>query len=154
MKKEINYWIEDKKNNNVNSKLPNCVAKDYYTPSITKIATKIHPDNADFIPSYSKGSSSADIRANISEGKIYLYKNAYAVIDCGFSLEIPPGYKMSAHTDCDILKRGIFLRDIINEDKRIKVLLINNGDSVFIINHKDIIGKISIEPAYYFEWET
>ena len=149
--KDINYWTEDKKNN-VNSKLPYCAAKDYYTPHINKIATKITPDSGEFIPIYSE-SSKADIRANTYGKQIQINKNGYSIIDCGFSIEIPAGYKISICTTCELLKQGVFLRDMIDENKRIKVLVINNGNESFIIEHKDLIGQIFIEPIYYFEWE-
>ena len=150
--KDVNYWAEDKKNN-VNSKLPNCVAKDYYTPCINKISTKIYPDSVEFIPSYFESNSKADIRANIPEKQIKLNKNGCAIIDCGFCMEVPAGYKLSIYTPCELLKKGIFIKDIVHENKRIKVLLINNNNDFFVINHKDLIAQICLEPVYYFEWE-
>jgi|LakMenEpi03Aug12_release.lakeMendotaPanAssembly.Ray.scaffolds.fasta_scaffold205933_3 dUTPase len=149
--KNINYWSENKKNNNVVTKLPNCAAKDYYSPSINKILTKIVPDNPDFVPVYNDYHK-ADIKANTLE-QIKIHKGGHSVIDCGFSLEVPLGYKICASTNLDNIKKGIFIRDVINENNRIKILIINNGQDTLLINNKDVIGQIYIEPVYFFEWE-
>ena len=78
--KETNYWADSKKNN-ANSRLPSCVAKNYYVPSINKILTAIKPDDPDFIPVYFDDSK-ADIKANIPEKELKINKGGHAIIDC------------------------------------------------------------------------
>lgn len=151
--KEINYWTDNKKRNNVNSKLPNCAAKNYFVPTFNKILTEIKPDDEDFVPIYCDNNSKADIKANLPEDQITLYAGGHAVIDCGFYVEVPSGYKLSVCTKSNYLHKGIFIKDIINDNGRIKVLIINNNEKTITIKHKDIIGEISIEPVYFFEWE-
>ena len=152
MNSNINYWSDNKKSNNVNAKLPNCSAKDYFVPSINKILTKIKPDSDDFIPVYSN-KSTADLRANIPEKEIQLRKGGNVLIDCGFSLEMPPGYKISVSANSDYVAKGIYINNVFSDNNRIRVLVINNSEDVCVIKHKDIIAQIYIEPIYFFEWE-
>ena len=148
--KETNYWADSKKYN-ANSRLPSCVAKNYYVPSINKILTAIKPDDPDFIPVYFDDSK-ADIKANIPEKELKINKGGHAIIDCGFYLEVPSGYKISVSTKINYLNNKVFVRDIINDNNRIKILVINSDENVVTISHKDTIGQIYIEPIYFFEW--
>lgn len=130
----------------VSSKLPKSPATDYVRPEIKKIATIISSDHEDFTPVYSEDKNEADLFSNIPKGLVFS-KGAQHVIDCGFSLEVPHGYKICVSSTIS----GLFLNLI--DSNRIRVNVINFGEEV-MLQHKQKIGKIWIEPVYFFEWIT
>jgi len=150
--KKINYWSDEKEKIDVSCKLPSCLAKDYFVPSINKILTKIKPDHQDFVPKYSD-SSCADIVANTPEGLVLAQKTS-ALIDCGFFIEKPIGYKIRIITNINLAQKGFYLEDHCVETGRVEITAFNNGQESIFINHKQVIGQMYIEPVYLFEWET
>jgi len=131
----------------VSSRLPNSPAVGYTKPDFKKIAVNILSDDEDFVPSYEDCQYAATLIANIPNKKLVLSKNSQAVIDCGFSLEIPSGYKICASSCLS----NIYLNLI--DSNRIKANILNLGEEL-ILHHKQKIGKIWIEPIYFFEWIT
>lgn len=148
-----NYWNENKKIF-VNSKLPNCSANDYYKPNIQKIPTEIFCEDDYFIPTYSETSES-DIYLNIPEGRIRISNLGVASVDCGFYIKIPVGYRICFSLSKNWSDKGLFISGSSNiesnEKSRVKINLINFGDMV-VMSHKEKLGTIRIEPAYFFEW--
>jgi hypothetical protein len=148
-----NYWKENKKIF-VNSKLPNCPADNYYKPQIEKINVEISSDEDDFVPAYID-SNSASIYANIPNKLLKISKSDYVLIDCGFSIKTPIGYKVSFSLDSVFSNKGLILTSTPdqthNEQFRINLGVLNLGDAV-TVEHKQKIGLIWIDPVYYFEW--
>lgn len=149
--KKLNYWSEKNKVN-VSCKLPSCSAKDYFVPSVTKILTKINPDNEDFIPKYND-SYSADLIANLPNNLV-LASNSSGTIDCGFSIEKPIGYKIKIVTNISLAQKGLYLQNKIVESGRLELIAFNNGKDSITIEHKQTVGQIYIEPIYLFDWEV
>ena len=125
--------------------LPRSPATGYNKPDLKKIAVSISSDEIDFVPSYPAGSNEADLLANIPSGTLLFSKGGCNVVDCGFSLEVPVGYRVRVSSLLD----NLFLN--LLEASRIKVNAINLGEEL-ILHHKQKIGKIWIEPVYFFEW--
>lgn len=151
------HWSENNKIK-VSSKLPECPASNYYKPNIIKVLTKISVDGDYFTPKYSSPDSScADLFANITNKEsIGICSSGTEVIDCGFSICISNGYKACVGLDSYWCDKGLILmgHDQINstENHRVKLNVLNISDKMVIINNKDKIGKIWIEPIYFFEW--
>lgn len=130
----------------VSPKLPKNPAVGYSTPDLRRVAVEIKAEDDDFLPFYESGANEANLMANIPSGQLKLPKGSCLVIDCGISLDIPSGYK------CVVSGRpGLFL--YLLDDKRIKVYA-TNLDENLILFHKQVIGKIWVEPVYFFEWLT
>ena len=106
--KKLNYWSEKNKVD-VSCKLPSCSAKDYFVPSVTKILTRIKPDDKDFVPKYNNPNS-ADLIANVPNNLI-LANNTSGIIDCGFSIEKPLGYKIKIVTNISLAQKGLYLEN-------------------------------------------
>jgi dUTPase len=156
MEKEINYWVENKIK--VNSKLPNCSANSYYQPLLNKVSTKIEFDEEFFMPKYQdKDSACADVYANCKDKRQIAISHLGALsLDCGFSIQISNGYKIRFELDSFWSNKGLILSETncacSGNSTRIKLGLLNIGEKQIIINHKDKIAKIWIEPVYFFEW--
>jgi hypothetical protein len=141
------YWSNENKNKiYVSSKLPPNSAVGYVKPELKKVATKIKADNNEFIPTYSS-KNEADLFINLPSETLLMTTGSSEVIDCGFELEIPNGYKLCVSSQIC----GLFLNLI--DSKRIKVNASNFGKKL-ILKHKQVIGKIWIEPVYFFDWIT
>lgn len=148
-----NYWKEDKKVI-VESKLPNCSADKYFCPEINKIKTEIFCDDSYFLPNYS-GSHGANIYANLTEDFVKINNFGTILIDCGFSIKIPAGYKVCSSLNEHLSSKGLFINDNCksNEKSKFKINLINLGESQVTIHHKENLGILWIEPIYYFDWD-
>lgn len=122
-------------------------AKDYSRPSVVKVAVAIKGDSEEFLPAACDPSGACEIIANIPSGETRMTEGSMAVIDCGFSIETPPGYRCSVSS----LVPGLILE--IVDAQRFKVNAINLGQTT-ILKDRDVIGKIWIEPVHFFEWVT
>jgi len=156
MEKEINYWKENNKIK-ANSKLPSCSANDYYNPNLNKVSTKIEFDEDFFIPKYAeKGSTCADIFINCKDKCISINCLGLKSIDCGFSIQINNGYRARIELDKIWSSRGMLLvgnpRIDSGKLERVSLEVLNIGDKQLLLDHKEKIGIIWIEPVYFFEW--
>lgn len=122
-------------------------AKDYAMTSVMKVAVSVKGDSEKFIPMVCDPSGACEIIANIPSGQMKMTEGSMAVIDCGFSIETPPGYRCSVSS----LVPGVMLE--IVDSQRFKVSAINLGQTT-ILKDRDVIGKIWIEPVHFFEWVT
>lgn len=140
-------WSASKSKIYVSSKLPNSPASGYSKPDIRKVAVDIESDDDDFVPRYSLGGTAAGLLANIPSGSLKLTTGSTAVLDCGISLAMPPGYKCRVSSNIS----GLFFT--ILDSNRIRLNIINVGEDL-ILSHKQLVGKIWVEPVYFFDWIT
>lgn len=140
-------WKIEKPNMKISAKLPASPAKDYVRPEIRKVAVEIVSDEEEFIPAYAHGCNSAYLLANLTVGELDLISGSSTLIDCGFSLKVPPGYRVEIASSIS----GLFLSRCDSE--RMKVNAINVGENL-TLHHKQEIARIWIEPVYIFEWVT
>lgn len=153
-------WSE-KKNKNISPLLPPSPANNYFKPNIIKIATNIKADSEDFIPKYqTDGSVCADLLANLNEEEsLVIASNECVLIDCGFSMEIPNGYKACIAARSGWASKGLIVNNgpgQIDSDYRgrIKICVTNISDNLLVVKHKERIGQIWIEPVYFFDWNA
>lgn len=137
-------WKYDPPLVKVAPKIPASPAKDYFGPSISKVPVVLEVDDKDFAPA-ACSDGSANILANIPDGDLFLPKGGQAVVDCGFSITLPAGFRcvVSGYIP------GLML-DLI-ECKKFKVTVINLGEET-TLKDREIIGKVRVEPIYLFEW--
>jgi hypothetical protein len=140
-------WSTSENKALVSSCLPPCPANGFIAPDLKKVATEIRADDEDFLPEYGRGENAAELLANIPEGKMSIASGMCEIVDCGFSLKIPAGYKCAVSSNIP----SLFLSLIGSE--RIRLNVFNAGDHM-VLQHKQSIGKIWIEPVYLFEWIT
>jgi len=135
-------WSSDDPRILVSSRLPKSPAMDYVRPEIRKVAANISADDDFFLPRCSSPDGRAEVFANVSES-IELEHGAMTVVDCGFEMTLPAGYRISA---CGISER-LFVS--LLDSKRIKVSVFNSGDKC-VLQDRQTIAKIWIEPVYFF----
>lgn len=138
-------WATASDKVHVSSKLPHCPATDFVVANIKKIPTDIKADDEDFIPEYSPGENFARLLANLPDGELSLASGSCEILDCGFCMKLQPGYKAVVSSDIP----NLFLN--LSESSRFKVTVFNAGKKT-VLRHKQIIGKIWVEPVYLFEW--
>lgn len=147
------------------SKLPDSPVQQLNAPDAFNINTKIVADEDVYIPKYSTdGSAAVDLVGNIPPDHagnrvVTLPHRATAVIDCGFSMELPPGFKANVSARSGLASRGLIVTNgpgIIDSDYRgrVKVIVTNVGKEIIVLNHLDRIAQMTIEPVYLFQWES
>jgi dUTP pyrophosphatase len=152
------YWSE-KKVKNVNAIITPTPANNYFKPNLIKINTKIKADEEEFIPKYQTADSvCADLLANLQKEQIEIVSGGCYVIDCGFSMELPRGYKACIASRSGWASKGLIVNNApgqVDSDYRgrIKICVTNISQNTLTIKNKDRIGQIWIEPVYFFDWE-
>ncbi len=160
-------WSElddDKPKVEVHVKPDKCPAKDYHSPSFHKVETNITPDSEKYIPTYGLGSTEADLFANL-EKEISIGSSSCLVVDCGFSLDVPTGFRIKIDSNINLKNKGVLANHFLDESCynkksdlhsgiRIKVSLINISKESITIYKDDKIATISIEPVYVFDWNN
>jgi len=126
---------------------PMTSAKEYARPEISKVAVSIETDADEFMPRQCGRDGSATIFANIPSGELVISKGGSSIVDCGFSVEMPAGYRCRVSS----LVVGVVLDSV--DSKRFKVNVVNLADQT-ILKDRQAIGKIWVEPIHLFEWIT
>lgn len=122
-------------------------AKGYSRPEVAKVAVVLEADSEEFKPSPCDQEGSSGIVANIPGGEMVIPHGGSAVIDCGFGMNLPAGYR------CRVKCYMSALVFEVVELKRFKVHATNLGGET-ILRHGDPIGRIWIEPVYLLNWIT
>jgi dUTPase len=153
MTEDNNFWKEIPKAQ-VSSKLPDSPTSNYKEPNLIKVLTDIKFDDEYFIPKYSNNGTRAEIHANIANEAATITPHGILVVDCGFSIKIMEGYRACFCLDSSLSSLVISGSNHIepNEECRVKITVVNVGEKI-IIRNKQIIGKIWIEPVYFFDWK-
>ena len=123
------------------------------------IPTKIVADDPVFKPKYkSRGAACCDLVANIPEGSVRLRPGNNVLVDCGFRMQLMPGYEALVRPRTSLAKKNIVITNspgTIDDDFRGRVVCImsNNGHEVVEIKHLDRIAQMALKPVWYFAWE-
>lgn len=128
-----------------------------------RVPVKIKAEDPRFIPMYkTKGAAAADLIANIepnekNERAIRLMPGHIEVVDCGFSMALPPGWEAQIRARSGLASRGVTMANgvgTIDDDYRGRVtaILQNNGREIVVIKHGDRIAQMLLKPVYYFQW--
>jgi dUTPase len=129
--------------------------QDYTEPPVNKVVTKITADDPAFIPKYSDNSVSVDLMAFIpADQNITLPHRGTAIVDCGVNIELSRGYKAVISANPELASHGLNCSnspDVTNG--RVRVILNNIGKEILVIKRGDKIAKMTLEPAYFFEWK-
>ena len=138
-------------------------AMEYQEPVLHKVATKIVVDGPEFVPKYQTDlAACCDLVANIEPDaagnkRVSMPHRATVVIDCGFSMELPSGYRALVSARSGWANKGLIVTNgpgVIDPDYRGRVMCIvtNVGKQIIVINHLDRIAQMAIEPIYTFSW--
>lgn len=127
------------------AKISRSPAKNYHRPEFFKVAVELKADEDAFLPSEASADGSVEVFANIPSGKLLLTRGSSAVVDCGFSMTLPAGYR-SRVSSC-----GPWLLADLVDSKRFKLNIVNLGGDT-ILNDRDPVGRLWVEPVYFFEW--
>lgn len=126
--------------------------------------TKIKADDPMFVPQYQTESSAcADLIANVPPDSTKqriatVLPNRCVVIDCGFSMELPPGYKAEIYARSGHAKAMLMVPNApgqIDQDfrGRVMVLIANVGKNSMVIQHGERFAQIALCPVWRFDWE-
>jgi len=136
--------------------MPESSAKNYVQPSFSKVAMEIEAEDETFIPEISEDGS-AKLRADLSDYEREFVSLAYRTtveIDCGFSVDIPSGYRAVVNSIPSMASRGLVVTNSPNVEGRVKVYLTNVGKQIVTVSHGDTFAQMTLHPVYGFEWLT
>lgn len=110
------------------------------------------------LPAYQSDLASGfDVRAQVSE-TISVNPGERVLVPTGLSFEIPPGYEIQVRPRSGLAwKNGVSMVNTpgtIDADYRgeVRVILINHGHEVFVINDQDRIAQLVLAPVTQAEF--
>jgi hypothetical protein len=121
----------------------------FFSPTLLKVATLIEADDPSFVPVYDKDYAYATLVANSPNG-IYISSGGMDDVDCGFSIELPPGYRINVES----ILGGVLvaLNSRVKHKQRMSLVVSNVRSEMLRIKHLQAFAKISLEPVYIFDW--
>lgn len=128
-------------------KFPATPAKNYSRPEICRVSVILEADEPSFAPSSTSDDGSATVFANLPSGGLALPHGGSAVVDCGFSVTLPAGYR----TRVTSAVAGLSV-DVV-DSKRFKLSVTNLGEET-TLKDRGAIAMLWVEPVYFFDWIT
>ena len=120
---------------------------------MNKIEVKLVAQQGAVVPAYkTEGAAGADVCAFLKE-PVTIAPGSFAMIPTGLFFEIPQGYEIQVRPRSGLAaKNGITVLNTpgtIDSDYRgeLKIILINLGNSDFIVNNGDRIAQIIVSPV-------
>jgi dUTP pyrophosphatase len=126
---------------------------------LNAVPTKIVADDPIFKPKYkSRGAACCDLVANIPEGSVRLIPGSTVVVDCGFRMQLRPGYEALVRPRTSLAKKSIIITNspgTIDDDfrGRVRCIMSNIGHDIVEIKHLDRVAQMALKPVWYFAWE-
>ena len=125
------------------------------------VPTDIVADDPMFIPQYkTEHAACADLVANLKEnGKVLIQHRGVVMVDCGFSMAVPEGYKAEIVARSGFASKGLVVCNgpgQIDSDYRgrVKVILCNVGQvNPITINHGERFAQMYLTPVHKFSWK-
>lgn len=128
------------------------------SPKLSTIKTKIIVREPDFFPT--TVGSVAVLKACTPFDRMQMVQRhvvnhrAIVKVDCGFSMDVPTGYRVRFVVDKEFSNRGLILADetiLEAGNHEVKVSVVNVGKEIILINHKQVFAGMIIEPIYLWE---
>lgn len=128
------------------------------------VKVRIKADDHRFVPQYqTDGAANVDLVANVSPDvhgnkALTLTSRTMAMVDVGFAMELPAGWKAEISARSGWAKKGLVVTNgpgQIDEDYRgrICVMVANLGKEILVIKDGDRIGQMWPVPVYRFVFE-
>ena len=133
-----------KKKGTLTSIMPRSPVRHYQPPMLHNIATKIVVDDMQFLPKYQDNAAYADLMASHD---IQLAAEGTAIVDCGFYMEIPSGYKVVVRS-----KTSLHVVEWENSHA-FEVTVYNPGPSEQEREWGSVFAQMHLEPVYRFDWK-
>lgn len=142
---------------------PKSSVKGYNKPLLHEIATKIVVDDKEFVPQYESAISSVvTVYANLEtnpagQRRIQMPHRSTVTVDCGFSIDLPPGYKAVLKALPEFANRGLIVNEggsVIDGESRVTVTVTNVGKEIIVLEHGKPVAQMYIEPVYRFSWDV
>jgi dUTP pyrophosphatase len=126
-------------------------------------ATTHNGHSVSFMPHYqTEGSACCDLIANCppdvsGQRRMVLPPRSSVVVDCGFSMAVPTGYKACISARSGHAKAGLLIPNApgqIDSDfrGRVQVLLTNISRQILVVEHGERFAQMWLEPVFKFEW--
>lgn len=139
-------------------------------PILVPVKIKVDPPatyqgrEIDWTPAYqTEGSACVDLVANIppdftQQRRVTLHPRQSTMIDCGFSMALPPGYKAEVSARSGHAKAMLIVANApgqVDSDFRGRVMVIvaNIGKQTMTVEHGERFAQMWLDRVYRFEWD-
>lgn len=137
------------------AKMPKSPIEDFDINFNSFVDTVLKVENNGFVPSYqNRNSAAADLFADL-EDDVVIEVGKVSSIKCGFSMDIPFGYKVIINPNEELANKGfITLNGPIgaSETGELNVIVGNLGDEPIVICRGDKFAQMMIEPTIFFKF--
>ena len=114
------------------------------SPLLHTVATEIIADESEFVPHYRPDSPCVVLKANVPDSVDLAYGETVA-IDCGFSMQLPTGYKASINLTRSMLSKGLIATSPPFTKGRVEVMVTNIGNSgMKYQSRNELVGNILV----------
>jgi dUTP pyrophosphatase len=136
-------------------KMPKSPIDDFDINFNSFVDTVLKVENKGFVPSYQNhNSAAADLFADL-EDDVTIEVGKVSTIKCGFSMDIPFGYKVIINPNEELANKGfVTLNGPIgsSETGELNIIVGNLGDESIVICRGDKFAKMMIEPTIFFKF--
>ena len=126
-------------------------AREYCTPQLNNIATKLKVDSPIYQPE--KVGNCLALHASVPQAIRFAYRTTMKV-DCGIDLEIPQGFVLKAVANDYFISKGLLISPAPVKSGRIVLTVVNIGKEIITINPQEVFALLYAEPAYFFDWSN
>jgi len=126
-------------------KPPRTPAREYSRPELSKVSIVLKADDEAYAPGPSDRFGMCGVSARIPSGSMRIPEGGSAVVDCGFGVSTPAGYRIRASS----LVPGVLVE--VHETDRFRLHVVNLGGET-ILNDGQQMASIWVEPVCFFDW--
>jgi dUTP pyrophosphatase len=134
-------------------------------PGWNEVEVRILPDSEEFVPKYqTEGSADCDLVANVpknsvGEKEVVILPGRCVMIDCGFRMAVPPGWKAEASMRSGHAKALMIMPNSpaqLDSDFRGRpaILVANVGKNPMCIKDRDRFAQMWVAPAWRIKWNV
>ncbi len=115
-------------------------------------------DSAEFTPVAEDGLTwlVANVPVSISGNRqVALSHRNAATVDCGFTAKVPEGYKLVLELSPEKKDHGLEVyKNTITGESRVSLSVRNLGREIAVVNHRDRVALMRIEPIYQLTFKV
>ena len=129
--------------------LPKSELNELTKKEFNQVVTSITVDDSKYFPKSIPDSN--QVLLTYAEGDKTIAPEGLVNIDCGFSINLAPGFQVKI-TLSDRLKKSMYLVTTTITTGRISFRVLNKSDKSVSLETGEVVGTMEVESVYYFNW--
>ena len=120
---------------------------DYNSPTIETVSARITDVRPGCEPTTAEDGITVDLKAGISS-TLRLPHRSTVRISCGFSMDLPPGFRASISSTPAMAARGLLVVPTEMENGVVEVWTVNIGKEIVTVDPGQVFARMSLSPIY------